>query len=155
MYLSSKRGGIFLDTRCLQVCLGAQEICSSALTVKIISYSRYMCTPKCDDIYVIETKTRVKKNQTLWVLNRIQTLSIGKSKLSFLRTTRGGSVKVHFDAHNNVGHPPRSIECHAQTAGGSKRVFFIWPKETSQQLPFSTHKKGGKKNGWGAHGPAG
>jgi hypothetical protein len=41
------------------------------LTVKIISYSRYMCTPKCDDIYVIETKTRVKKNQTLWVLNRI------------------------------------------------------------------------------------
>jgi hypothetical protein len=60
---------------------GAQEICSSALTVKIISYShymctpkcediRYMCTPKCDDIYVIETKPRVKKIHTR-VLNRI------------------------------------------------------------------------------------
>jgi hypothetical protein len=31
---------------------------------------------------------------------------------------RGGSVKVHFDAHNNVGPPSRNIECHAQTAGG-------------------------------------
>ncbi len=39
-------------------------------------------------------------------------------------------MKVHFDAHNNVGHLSRSIECHAQTAGGEKRVFFIWPIET-------------------------